>query len=312
MENLILSANVVLPLFFLMVVGYVMRRCNIFDENTLKQMNKATFRVFLPCLIFYNVYTSEISDIFDKKLVIFSVVSVVAMFLMLLAVIPFVEKDNPKRGVMIQGVFRSNFVIFGITLSVALYGDSIVGSAAVLIAVVVPVFNFLAVISLEIFRKGKPDLIKILKGIVTNPLIISSALGLIFMFDGIKMPHIAEETVKNLSRIATPLALVVLGGSINFSRIKGNTKQLVICVLSRLVLVPAVFLSLAAAMGFRNAELAILISVFASPTAVSSFTMAQQMGGDDELAGQIVVFNTTLCIITVFLWIFTFKQLGIM
>lgn len=312
MENLILSANVVLPLFFLMVVGYIMRRCGIFDENTLKQMNKATFRVFLPCLIFYNVYTSEISDIFDKKLVIFSVVSVVVMFLMLLAVVPCIEKDNPKRGVMIQGVFRSNFVIFGIPLSVALYGDSIVGSAAVLIAVVVPVFNFLAVISLEVFRKGKPDMIKILKGIVTNPLIISSALGLIFMFSGMKLSHVAEETVKNLSKIATPLALVVLGGSIDFSKIRGNTKQLVICVLSRLVLVPAIFLSVAAAMGFRNAELAILISVFASPTAVSSFTMAQQMGGDDELAGQIVVFNTTLCIITVFLWIFTFKQLGIM
>lgn len=313
MENLILSVNVVLPLFFLMVTGYCLRMWHILDENTLKQMNKAVFKAFLPSLIYYNVYTSEISEIFDKKLVLFSVVSILVMFVLLICLIPVIEKDNRKRGVMIQGIFRSNFVIFGIPLSAAMYGDSIVGSAAVLIAVVVPVFNFLAVISLEIFRKGKPDLVKIVKGIITNPLIISSILGLITLFLGIKLPGIIEKTISDLSKIATPLALVILGGSINFSKIRGNTRQLILCVASRLVIVPAVFLTIAASvMGFRNAELAILISVFASPTAVSSFTMAQQMGGDDELAGQIVVFGTTFCILSVFLWIFLFKQLGIM
>ncbi|MBQ8525213.1 MAG: AEC family transporter [Clostridia bacterium] len=312
MNNLLLSANVVLPLFLLMVTGYALRHWGILDEKTLKQMNKATFKAFLPCLIYYNVYTSEISEIFDKKLVIFSVISILILFAVLMLTIPFAEKDNRKKGVMIQGIFRSNFVIFGIPLSAALYGDSIVGSAAVLIAVVVPVFNFLAVISLEVFRKGKPDIVKILKGIATNPLIISSILGLITLFTGFKLPGIIEKSVSDLAKIATPLALVILGGSINFSKIKGNGRQLAVCVASRLVIVPAVFLSISALLGFRNAEMAILISVFASPTAVSSFTMAQQMDGDDELAGQIVVFGTSLCIITVFLWIFLFKQLGIM
>lgn len=312
MKNLILSANVVLPLFLLMVVGFVLRKTNVLEEKTLKQMNKSIFNVFLPALIFYNVYTSEISDIFDMKLVAFSVVSILAVFLILLIVIPLTEKDNRKRGVMIQGIFRSNFVIFGIPLSVSLFGDSIVGSAAVLIAVVVPVFNFLAVISLEIFRKGKPDFKKIIKGIITNPLIISSALGLGAMFLSLKLPKVVEDTISSLSKIATPLALVVLGGSINFSKVAGNIKQLIICVVSRLILVPAVFLTLAVMAGFRNAELAVLISVFASPTAVSSFTMAQQMGGDDELAGEIVVFGTTFCIVTVFLWVFVLKQLSLM
>ncbi len=312
MENLILSANVVLPLFLLMLTGFCLRRFGVLEENTFKQMNKAVFKAFLPCLIYYNVYTSEVSEMFDKKLVLFSVVSILAMFGLLMLIVPLIEKDNKKRGVMIQGIFRSNFVIFGIPLSAAMYGDSIVGSAAVLIAVVVPVFNFLAVISLEVFRKGKPDPVKILKGIVTNPLIISSVLGLGTMFLGIKLPGIIEKSISDLSKIATPLALVILGGSINFSKVRGNSRNLIICVLSRLVLVPAVFLTLASLAGFRNAELAILISVFASPTAVSSFTMAQQMNGDDELAGQIVVFGTSLCIITVFLWIFLFKQLGIM
>ena len=218
MQNLILSLNIVLPLFLLMVLGYFLKTVGMLDKVTLKKMNSLIFKAFLPCLIFYNVYTSEISDIFDKKLVFFSVGCVVASFLVLMAVIPFIEKDNKKRGVIIQGIFRSNFVIFGIPLSVALYGDGIVGSAAVLIAIVVPVYNFLAVLTLEIFRGGKPNLGKIAKGIVTNPLIIASLAGLAAMFGGLKLPGAIEDTIGDVSKITTPLALIVLGGSMDFKK----------------------------------------------------------------------------------------------
>ena len=312
MQNLILSFNIILPLFLLMVLGYFLKAVGMLDKTTLKKMNSLIFKAFLPCLIFYNVYTSEISDMFDKRLVVFSVASVVASFIVLMAVIPLIEKDNKKRGVIIQGIFRSNFVIFGIPLSVALYGDGIVGSAAVLIAIVVPVFNFLAVLTLEVFRGGKPDMGKIARGIVTNPLIISSLVGLSAMAVGLKFPSPIEKAIGDVSKITTPLALIVLGGSMDFKKIGGNAKQLAMSVVGRLVLVPCIFLPLAVYLGFRNAELAILISLFASPTAVSSFSMAQQMGGDDELAGQIVVFNTSLCVLTVFLWIFVLKQIGVM
>ena len=312
MQNLVLSFNIIFPLFLLMVLGYFLKAVGMLDKTTLKKMNSIIFKAFLPCLIFYNVYTSEISDMFDKRLIIFSVASVVISFLVLIAVIPLIEKDNKKRGVIIQGIFRSNFVIFGIPLSMALYGDGIVGSAAVLIAIVVPVFNFLAVLSLEIFRGGRPDMVKILKGIVTNPLILSSLIGLLAMAVGLKLHSTLEKAIGDVSKITTPLALIVLGGSLDFGKIGGNAKQLAVSVIGRLVIVPCVFLPAAVYFGFRNAELAILLSLFASPTAVSSFTMAQQMGGDDELAGQIVVFNTTLCVITVFLWIFILKQIGVM
>ena len=312
MQNLTLSFNIIFPLFLLMVLGFFLKSVGMLDEITLKKINSLIFKVCLPCLIFYNVYASEISDMFDKRLVIFSVVSVVASFLVLLVVIPIIEKDNKKRGVIIQGIFRSNFVIFGIPLSVALYGDGIVGSAAVLIAIVVPVFNFLAVLTLEIFRGGKPDMAKIAKGIATNPLVIASLAGLAAMVVGLRLHSTIEKAVGDVSRITTPLALIVLGGSMDLKKIGGNAKQLAISVLGRLVLVPCLFLPLAVYFGFRNAELAILLSLFASPTAVSSFSMAQQMGGDDELAGQIVVFNTSLCVVTVFLWIFILKQIGVM
>ena len=312
MENFLISFNVVFPIFTLMVIGFFLKKINLFNDTTVKQVNASVFKVFLPASIFKNVYESEIAEVFNPKLIAFSVICVLITILILFVVIPIFEKDNKKRGVLIQGIFRANFVIFGIPVSQALCGDAVSGSAAVLIAVIIPIFNFAAVIALEVFNRNKINFLKIIKGIITNPLIISSLLGLVINFAGIKFPAVVESSVKNLASIATPLALVMLGASINLKAIRKNVGELLVGVLGKLVIVPAICLSLAAfVFGFRGAELAILISLFASPAAVSSFTMAQQMGGDDELAGQLVMFGTVASVITMFLWIFTAMQLGL-
>ena len=169
----------------------------------------------------------------------------------------------------------------------------------------------LAVVSLEVFRgeNGGFNIKKIAKGVITNPLIISSALGIIVLLSGIKLPEIAEKTVSDVAKIATPLALILLGASINFSTVRGNLRQLIITISGRLVIVPLVGITLAAIIGMRGGDLALLIAALASPTAVSSYPMAIQMDGDGDLAAQIVAFSTVVCIITVFLWVFALKQL---
>lgn len=310
MENLVLSFTVVLPLFIMMILGYILKVTKVFDEKTLIKVNSSVFKVFLPVLIFYNIYTSEIADSFNPKLIAFSVVAIVVVFLLCMLIIPVIEKDNKKRGVLVQGIFRSNFAIFGIPLSASLYSAQTTGSAAVLIAVIVPLFNFLAVIALEIFRGGKPELKKIIIGIITNPLIISSIIGLIILFTEVKFPTVIEKTICDISKIATPLALIALGGAVDFKKIKGNIKQLLIGMTGKLIVTPAIILSSAVILGFRTSELAILLALAASPVAVSSYTMAQQMQGDDELAGQLLMFGTAVSIVTVFLWIFILKQMG--
>jgi predicted permease len=162
-----------------------------------------------------------------------------------------------------------------------------------------------------VFHTNKPNFWKILKGIVTNPLIIASVLGLLATFTGLRFPHVIETSLKNVATVTTPLALIMLGASINLGTVGRNFWHIFAGVGARLILVPAVFLSLAVfVFGFRDNDLAILLALFGSPTAVSSFTMAQQMGGDDELAGQLVMFGTTACVITMFFWIYLFVQMG--
>lgn len=308
MENLILSFNIVLPIFLILSLGYILKKLKILDELTTKNMNSINFKVFLPLLLFYNVYKTDLSVVFNPKLLIFSIISVILVFLLLFIIIPLLEKDNRKRGVIIQGIFRSNFVIFGVPVCEALFGQNATGVASMLIAIVVPLFNFLAVICLEIYRGGNINFKKIIKGIITNPLIIASIIGLFFIYFKIKLPTPIEKTINDISKIATPLAFILLGSSFTFSAFSVYIKQLSITILGKLIIVPGIVLYIAALLGFRNVELTCLLSVFASPTAVSSYTMAEQMDGDSILAGQIVVLTSIISIITVFLWIFILKQ----
>ncbi|MBO7150349.1 MAG: AEC family transporter [Clostridia bacterium] len=313
MQNFLISFNVVFPIFLLMALGFLLRQGKLLSEPTVKQMNQLVFKVVLPASVFKNVYDSEIKDVFDGSLLAFSVVCVLAVILLALAVVVLFEKDSAKRGVLVQGIFRSNFVIFGLAVTAALCDGAVSGAASLLVAVVVPIFNFAAVIVLEAFGSRKADFKKILRGIVTNPLIIASVLGILVSACGLRFPAVIDKAIRQVASITTPLALIVLGASIHFSTVRSNAKQLVFGILARLVVVPAVCLSLAAfVFGFRGEHFAILLALFASPAAVSSFTMAQQMGGDGELAGQLVMFGTAASVATMFGFIYAAVSLGIL
>ncbi|MEG1255785.1 AEC family transporter [Clostridium sp.] len=309
MENLILSLNVVLPLFLIMALGYSLKVAKLYDDNTLKTMNSVTFKTFLPLLLFYNIYKTDLQGALNPKLISFALVSILIVFAVVSTVIPLLEKDNKKRGVLIQGIFRSNFVIFGLPVASSIFGDDKIGVVAILIAVVVPLFNMLSVVILEVFRGGKINVKQIIKGVITNPLIIASAIGISFLLLGIKLPTTIEKSVSEIAKIATPLSLILLGGSFHFTQVKTNLKCTIIGVVGKLILVPGILMPISIWAGFRDVELLSLMLIFASPTAISSFTMSQKMDGDYDLAAQIVVFTSAFCILTVFLWIFILKQL---
>lgn len=308
MENLILSLNVVLPLFITMSLGYFLKYLNMFDNNTLDTMNNITFKSFLPMLLFYNIYKTDLQGVFNLKLMIFSATCVIALYLILYLIVPLIEKDNKKRGALLQGLFRSNFVIFGIPITESLFGSEKVGVAALLIAVIVPLFNILSVIALETFRGGKPDFRKISIGIIKNPLIIASCLGILTLLLKIKIPTAIEKTISDVSKIATPLSLILLGASFKFDNIKKYLKQTTIAVVGKTILTPCIILPICIMFGYRGVELSTLMIIFAAPTAISSFTMAQQMDSDSDLAGQIVVFTSAFYVVTVFMLIFILKQ----
>lgn len=306
-----ISANAVLPMCLVMALGYGTRRLGWIRREEISAINKIAFRIFLPCLLYYNVYCSDLSGSFDPLLMAYAVGGVLLTFGLSLGYTLLTEKLPERRGVMIQGMFRSNYVIMGIPVATALLGADQLGTVSILIAVVVPLFNMLSVVVLEVFRGQKPKPLHILGQIAKNPLVIGSVLGILTLAAGIRLPHILEQTIQNISAIASPLQLFLLGAFFQFSGLKTYRRELVTVSAAKLIVSPGLFLGLGALLGFRGVAFVSLIGIFASPTAVNSFTMAQQMGGDAELAGDIVVTTSAVSILTMFLWIFLFKSLGV-
>ena len=311
MANLILSFEVVFPLFLCILLGAGLRRAGMIREEMLNDLNRLCFRVFLPVYLYDNISRTELSEAFHGRLVACSFGIVSVIFLLCMLVIPRIERENRNRGVMIQAIFRSNFALFGLPVAISLCGDEGAGPTSLLVGLLVPFYNVLAVITLEFFRGGRPEARKMLRGILTNPLILASLAGILVNLSGITLPAVLTKTVTDVGRVATPLSLVVLGASFVLGSVSLYRRQLVISLTAKLLLFPLAAISLAAALGFRG-DLLVPVLVFSgAPTAVSSYTMAQQMEGNGELAADLVVLTTGCCIFTMFLWIFLCKQTGL-
>ena len=314
MENIILSFNVIAPLFFLMVIGYAIANyTDLADKDLLKKANSLVFKVFLPCMLFKNIYQSNIREQMQGGLCFFAAGSLLLLFVLLCLIVPKVVKKENQQGVVIQGIFRSNYVIFGVAVVENMYGSANTVTAAILSAVLVPMYNFLAVIALSFFGgKRERDFKKVLVGILKNPLIIASVLGIIASLLGFKLPKAADTTLNDLAKLATPSAFLILGGDFDFSKVRGNLKIAGGVVAVKMVILPLIFIPMVVAMGYRNSDLLAALLAYQTPVAVSSYIMAQQAGADEQLAGQLVVFSSAVSIFTLFVTIFILRQMGLL
>lgn len=327
MSAFLFALSAVMPIILMIALGYCLRRAGILNESFTKVANKLVFRTLLPAMLFLNIYRIESFGDMELDYIFYVSFAVLGIFLLNLPLVLFLSRDNTRRGPMLQASFRSNYALIGIPLATSLYGEAGGIVASLLSAAVVPVFNALAVITLSIFRKDgeKPSVKKVLLSMVKNPLILSIFAGLValgiralFVYLGITF-RLADLTpvykvLEYLSGAATPIALLVLGAQFEFSRISGYKKELTYAVLARCVLTPLLGIGVALLFfreRFGGAEFAAFIAAFATPVAVSSVPMTQEMDGDTALAGQIVIFTTLTSALTTFLATFILRSIGV-
>lgn len=318
MENLLFTLNAILPIILPILLGYGLKRLHFFSDTFLTEANKLVFKVLIPILLFSNLYLADLTQI-NWAFVGYAALAIIVLFLIGMIVVIFIP-NRKQKGVVLQAAFRSNYAIIGIPLATALGGAVAGAEASVVAAVSVPLFNILAVVALSIYdhEEGQKISVKnILFKIVTNPLILGVFCGLVvcgitmginsvpgndvagFLNEYLKF---IPDTISTLGKMATPLALIVLGGRFEFKAVKALWRQITVAVALRLVIAPALFLIIAYFLGFKGStQFAILIALFASPIAVSSAPMAAQMGQDEELAGQIVVWTSALSAFSLFI-----------
>ncbi|WP_182185763.1 AEC family transporter [Pectinatus frisingensis] len=309
-SNFVIAVEAVIPLFCLMFIGIMVKKYHLLSSIELVHLNKMVFEVFFSIMMFYNIYTTDLASTLRPKLMIFGAAALFVIYIAAFSLVCFFEKDNRRRGAMIQAIFRSNFVLMGIPLVSNIFGDDAIAVPTMMIAIIVPLYNILGVFTLETFRGRKfafwPIFIQVLK----NPMIVGALLGAACLLIGLPIPKPILKPLGQITAATSPLALIILGASFEFGSSRKNKLQLGICVISRLLIVPAVVLTAAVLLGFRGIELVTLISIFCTPCAVASFAMAQQMDSDADLAGNCVVFTSLLSCFTIFFWILLFKELG--
>ena len=309
LSNFFVALGGVVPLFCLMAVGVFVKRSRLLSEEELRHMNRMVFRVFFFFMMVYNIYISDPGTAFQPTLMLFGAAGVLLTALVFTGIVCRIEPENARRGPMIQAAFRGNYVLMGIPLVSNIFGDAAIAIPTMMIAVIVPIYNILGVLVLETFRGGRFDLLPILRSVLMNPMILGAITGALCRLVELPIPAPVLKPVAQIAAATTPVALIILGASFHGGSYHAHLRQLIFSVASRLIVVPAIVLSLAIILGFRGVELVTLVAVFATPCAVAGFAMAQQMQADAELAGNSVVYSSALACFTIFGWVFLLKTL---
>ncbi|MDR0732465.1 MAG: AEC family transporter [Dysgonamonadaceae bacterium] len=313
MTNFAFSFNVVAPLFVLMATGYAVRQFRFVSGDFLTQLNRFVFKFLLPLMVFQEIRLSYGGDFSNLKLIGASLAGVTAIILVSVAIVRLTVDRKGQRGSMIQGIYRSNFLIYGLPVATGMYGSEAATPITMLMGIMIPFYNVAAVVILSLHSETdsrRPTLRTLLKGIATNPLFLGSVLGVLSGAVHLEFPRWVELPAGQLAATASPLALFVMGGEFRFGRMGDNIRKVIAATLCRLIIIPAVVLFICIRMGFRDVELSVLIALFATPTALASYIMAGNMGNDGELSGQIVVSTTLFSCLTIFLIVFFMRGWG--
>jgi predicted permease len=313
MESLLYSLNATLPVFAVIVIGYILKQIGMLNDNFIEVANRFNFKVTLPILLFTDIASTNIIKNFDGKYVLFCAVVTTFCFWTIWFGTKKFMKDSSMVGAFVQASFRGSAAVLGIAFVQNIYGNA--GMAPLMIIGAVPLYNIYSVIVLTFEgnnnEKGRDNIKKACVNIIKNPIIIGILLGMAASLLNINFPKIVHKTLENFAVMASPLALVTIGAGFEGKKALAKIKPTLAASFIKLVVQAALFLPLAVFFGFRDQKLIALIIMLGSPTTVSCYIMAKNMNNDGVLSSSIIVVTTLLSAFTLTLCIFILKSLGL-
>lgn len=313
-ENLCFSLNASMPVILMMIFGYICREVDLLDDHTTAKLNKFTFRAALPALLFMDLSTADFRAVWDGRLVSFCIV-VTLLSVGIAVIYSLFHKDKAERGEIIQACYRSSAAVLGIAFVNNIYGKSLM--AALMIVGTVPIYNIIAVAVLAATSPDKRNgskkslLLDTLRGIVTNPIIIGIAVGILWSVLKIPQPVIMSKTVSYMGNMATPLSLIALGASFKMNEARSKVGVTVGIALVKLVLFCGVFLPIAVHMGFRGEKLVAILIMLGSATTGSCFVMVKNFGHKGTITAFAVMLTTICSAFTLTFWLFLLRAKGL-
>ncbi len=324
MENLIYSLNATVPVFLVIVLGYVLKRIGMLNEEFVRVANKFNFTVTLPALLFRDLSSANIYEMFDGAYVLFCALVTTVSFVAIWYCAKKFLKDSSMVGAFVQASFRSSAAVLGIAFIQNIYGNS--GMAPLMIIGTVPLYNIYSVIVLTFeAQEDAADMISVaelhkqqraakirksVQNILKNPIILSIAAGVIASLLRLDFPVMIDKTIGSLASMASPLALVAIGAGFEGRKALAKIKPSLVATFLKLVGLAAIFLPIAVAISFRTEKLMALIVMLASPTTPSCYIMAKNMKNDGELTSSVIVLTTLLSAFTLTMWIYIMRSIG--
>ena len=314
MENFIYSINVTMPIFLVMVIGYILKQIGMMNDNFVTVANKFNFKVTLPFMLFKDIAGVDIKAVFDIKYVLFCAIVSTICFWVVWGTAKLLVRDKTIRGAFVQSSFRGSAAVMGLAFIQNIYGSSAMGPLMIVSAV--PLYNIFSVIVLTFEANDSTGIDKKAKirqagiNICKNPIILSILAGLIVGLLGIQFPTLVNKTVSNVAQMATPLALITIGAGFEGRKALAKIAPTMAASMIKLVLQPLVFLPVAAWMGFSGEKMIAILIMLASPTTPSCYIMAKSMSNDEVLTASVIVTTTLMAAFTLTGWIFLLKTLG--
>lgn len=313
MEQLIFSLNATIPVFLVMVVGFVLKQLRVVDEPFVKTLNQFNYKITLPVLLFRDIAESDFYGVWDTRYVLYCFFVTLASIIVIWLIAGLTFRDRARLGELIQASYRSSAAVLGIAFIQNIYGNA--GMAPLMIIGTVPLYNVAAVLVLSFTGPSargldRASLKSSVKGILTNPIILGILLGMITSACRISFPVIIGKTLSSISSLATPLALLGLGAGFEGRKAIKQLKPTAVASFIKLILLPVLFLPLAIQLGFTAEKLTAILIMLGSPTTVSCYIMAKNMGHEGTLTSSVVVATTFLSSVTLTLFLFLLRSLG--
>jgi predicted permease len=308
MNSFTVAFNAVVPIFLMIILGYVSKKTGILSEGFVSQSTKFVFRISLPAMVFSKVAAIDLSVGFEVSqvyLLLFCGIGMFTAYLISTALAKVFIKDHFNDrgfvdGAFIQGAFRSNYMIVGYPVLLNLFGDDIVVNMALVTIVVIPLFNITSIIALT--PPNQHNSLKkytdILISVVKNPLILGIVAGFFAAAFQIKLPSVLSSFIVMTGDMATPLALVAIGAFFHFDHFVDTLTKSIFAVSLKLLVFPILASFIAYLLGFSPMNIVLIGVLFGGPTAVSSFAMTSEMGGDSVLAGNVIILSSLMCILS--------------
>lgn len=311
-DIVLLAFNSVFPLLALLLAGIVLRAKGMIGDSTIRQLNVISTKFFIPCLLFNNVYSADLQSAFDFPLFILEVSCVLAVSVALYFLVPLLVRDRKKQFSFSCSLYWPNCTMFGLPILTSLCGSEGMLIGTIMIVTIAPLFSAGSVVFLEKYRSsGKIRVGKLLQRVLANPMLWGSMLGISCNLLRITLPPVLLNPIRSIANIATPLALICLGAFCKWDSVLKLLKPALAASLVKLFVIPCFSLTLGYLCGYRGLQLLGLLIVFASPSAVSTFSIAEPELADSELSALLVSFTSLLSVVSYFLWIILFHTMGL-